>query len=117
MSGTAEKLSELFLKLVVDDKGTAFVAALLATKAGTWAAMTDLCRDMPDVLAALAAMELEEYEPVVTWLEDPFASSRVGYCLIVCYWEQDFFSKAVLFNKADFAQGRASARSPMTLLR
>jgi hypothetical protein len=117
MLSTAEKLSELFLKLVSDDKGAAFVAALLATKAGTWVAMTDLCREVPEALDALRAMNLEEYEPVATWLGDPFENCRRGYCLIVCYWEQDFFTKTVLFNRAGFDERRAAARSSMTLLR
>jgi hypothetical protein len=96
-----DRLSNLFADLVSESRYEPALAALFDQPSGKWISLRALCSIFPQAVERLNEITLEKSaEPAVAWLSDPLAPARVGYCLIIAYWDAEQAECIALFNKA-----------------
>lgn len=70
-------------------------------KAGEWISLERICDGLPRLAGRVEPLVGgAESRPHVTWLTDPFADLRAGYCLITVYWEACQGCGTALYNRA-----------------
>ena len=113
----ADEFSGLFADLVSDAQHEPVLAELLVLPAGAWVSLRSLCQRLPRIIEVLNRITTKKQsEPMITWLLDPLGPERLGYCLIIAYWEAESADSIALFNKALLEAKLASRRANLSLL-
>lgn len=112
-----DRLSSLFADLVSESRYEPAVAALFDQPPGKWIALRALCSAFPEAIERLDEITTgKTSDPAAAWLSDPLMPSRVGYCLIIAYWEAEQADCIALFNKAALEKKLADRRAKLSLL-
>jgi len=112
-----DRFSNLFADLVSESRYEPALAALFDQLPGTWVSLRELCSIFPQAIQRLDEIILGKTpDPAVAWLSDPLTPSRVGYCLIVAYWDAEQAECVALFNKAALEERLVNGRAKLSLL-
>jgi hypothetical protein len=100
-----ESLADLTADLIGCKANSAFLERLFSLKAGVWADVTDLCRDIVHLEDHIAQLQRSSKGRLrATWLNYPISTHGKGYCLIIFFMEELHWSNVALYNKQWFSQ-------------
>jgi hypothetical protein len=100
-----ERLADLTADLVECEENSVFLERLFSLKAGVWADVTALCRDIVHLEEHMAQLQRScKGRLQATWLDYPASTHGKGYCLIVFFVEELHWSNVALYNKQWFSR-------------
>ncbi len=116
MDRTDQMLS-VFADLLSDPRYEEGLATLFFGQKYSWQPLRVICASSPDLRRRVDSLtEGRVSEPHVVWLDDSPGLDRQGYCVVVCYWDEEGAETVAPYNKAALDRRLAERRARLTLL-
>ena len=94
------KLADITAALVELEENSTFLGRLFSIEAGKWVDAVSLCKGLTQIKGK--QKKLKEETVRVTWLDYPDVAHGNGYCLIIFFSEELYWSSVALYNKQWF---------------